>query len=309
MAIKGIIMENTENEIVETQEITSFNRKKFKENAKAQLKDRKKIPVLALLFSFLITSLIYIPYYLILASTTTGSAVPTESEITKAYGILFPLMLLIVAITSTLNIANLSLHFKIFKSSAKVTFSDFVSSFSLWLKGISATLVKSMYLYFWSMLASLPVLIISLIITSLLPKETSEQLVFTIAQIAAFVSYIPCFIILIVKNYQYSQMMNIIADNNSVSSKKALDLSSKITKGYKKDLFILDLSFIGWILLAFVTFGIALLWITPYMSLTKINAYDFLKKSYVEKLKSEQAQEEVKEETKTTEYSQEKDEE
>jgi uncharacterized membrane protein len=174
-------------------------------------------------------------------------------------------------------------------------FSDFVSSFSLWLKGISAALVKSMYLYFWSMLASLPVLIISLIITSLLPKETSEQLVFTIAQIATFVSYIPCFIILIVKNYQYSQMMNIIADNNSVYSKKALDLSSKITKGYKKDLFILDLSFIGWILLAFVTFGIALLWITPYMSLTKINAYDFLKKSYVEKLKSEQAQEKEEE--------------
>ena len=45
------------------------------------------------------------------------------------------------------------------------------------------------------------------------------------------------------------------------------------------------------------------------MSLTKINAYDFLKKSYVEKLKNEQAQEEAREETKTTESSQEKDEE
>ena len=42
------------------------------------------------------------------------------------------------------------------------------------------------------------------------------------------------------------------------------------------------------------------------MSLTKINAYDFLKKSYVEKLKSEQAQKK-EEETKTTESSQEKD--
>ena len=288
-------MEHTENEIVETQEITSFNRKKFKENAKAQLKDRKKIPALALLFSFLITSLIYIPYYLILASTTTAGTVPTEAELIKTYGIMFPLMLLIIAITSTLNIANLSLHFKIFKTSDKVKFSDFVSSFSLWLKGISATLLKSMYLYFWSMLASLPVLIISLIITTLFAKQVSEQLLLTIANIATFVSYIPCFIILIVKNYQYSQMMNIIADNNSVFSKKALDLSSKITKGYKKDLFILDLSFIGWILLSFITFGIALLWVTPYMSLTKINAYDFLKKSYVEKLKSEQAQDEVKE--------------
>lgn len=284
-------MEHTENEIVETQEITSFNRKKFKENAKAQLKDRKKIPALALLFSFLITSLIYIPYYLILASTTTAGTVPTEAELIKTYGMMFPLMLLIIAITSTLNIANLSLHFKIFKTSDKVKFSDFVSSFSLWLKGISATLLKSMYLYFWSMLASLPVLIISLIITTLFAKQVSEQLLLTITQIATFVSYIPCFIILIVKNYQYSQMMNIIADNNSVFSKKALDLSSKITKGYKKDLFILDLSFIGWILLSFVTFGIALLWVTPYMSLTKINAYDFLKKSYVEKLKAKEPQE------------------
>ena len=39
-------------------------------------------------------------------------------------------------------------------------------------------------------------------------------------------------------------------------------------KGRKMDRFVLDLSFIPWFLLCFVTCGIAFLYVTPYTDLT-----------------------------------------
>ena len=48
-------------------------------------------------------------------------------------------------------------------------------------------------------------------------------------------------------------------------------------KGHKWDLFVLDLTFIGWILLCGITFGIAGIYVIPYMTVTQINFYDELK--------------------------------
>ena len=45
--------------------------------------------------------------------------------------------------------------------------------------------------------------------------------------------------------------------------------SKRITNGYKMDLFVLQLSFIGWGLLAPFTFGLLALWLAPYMEMTE----------------------------------------
>jgi uncharacterized membrane protein len=50
-----------------------------------------------------------------------------------------------------------------------------------------------------------------------------------------------------------------------------------MTQGHKMDLFVLDLSFIGWMLLGSITLGIAYIWVLPYMNATHINAYNSLK--------------------------------
>ena len=44
--------------------------------------------------------------------------------------------------------------------------------------------------------------------------------------------------------------------------------SKNLMKGYKLDLFLLWLSFIGWALLAILTLGIGFLWLSPYVSTT-----------------------------------------
>ena len=71
--------------------------------------------------------------------------------------------------------------------------------------------------------------------------------------------------------------MYILAENKEKPALECINESKSLTYGYKMDLFVLSLSFIGWILLSVITFGIALIWILPYMNATFANAYLYLK--------------------------------
>ena len=81
----------------------------------------------------------------------------------------------------------------------------------------------------------------------------------------------------IIKSYAYSMSGYILAENKGKSVRECIKESVVMTKGYKFDLFILGLSFIGWFLLCCVTCGIALIWVGPYMQVTFANAYNLLK--------------------------------
>jgi uncharacterized membrane protein len=60
--------------------------------------------------------------------------------------------------------------------------------------------------------------------------------------------------------------------------KEALKKAWENTNGHKMDLFILGLSFIGWLMLAGLTVGILMIWLMPYMTITFDLAYDKIKK-------------------------------
>ena len=44
--------------------------------------------------------------------------------------------------------------------------------------------------------------------------------------------------------------------------------------GHKMEMFVLDLSFIGWMILCMFTFGIGMLFLHPYMQATKVEYID-----------------------------------
>ena len=81
----------------------------------------------------------------------------------------------------------------------------------------------------------------------------------------------------IIKKYSYSLVPYILIDNKNLKAKDILKLSEDMMKGHKKDLFILNLSFIGWYILSYFTFGILLLWLAPYMLVTTANFYNEIK--------------------------------
>lgn len=83
----------------------------------------------------------------------------------------------------------------------------------------------------------------------------------------------------IIKSFAYSMTFYVLAEHPEMSGSDAIKESTRIMKGNKMKLFLLMLSFIGWILLSAITFGIALIYVAPYMSLTMTNFYNEIKGS------------------------------
>lgn len=81
----------------------------------------------------------------------------------------------------------------------------------------------------------------------------------------------------IIKAISYSQAFYILAENKGKSARECIRESMEMTNGHKGELFVLGLSFIGWLLLCGITFGIAYIWVGPYMQATFTNAYKLLK--------------------------------
>jgi uncharacterized membrane protein len=77
----------------------------------------------------------------------------------------------------------------------------------------------------------------------------------------------------IIKGISYSQVFFIIAENPNVKVRDAMKISMKMTEGYKAELFVIELSFLGWCLLSILTLFIGMLWLVPYMQTTFVNVY------------------------------------
>jgi len=69
----------------------------------------------------------------------------------------------------------------------------------------------------------------------------------------------------IVAAYRYAMTPYILAENPDMGVMDAIDASKELMRGNKFRLFCLHFSFIGWNLLAVLTFGVLSLWVHPYM--------------------------------------------
>ena len=85
-----------------------------------------------------------------------------------------------------------------------------------------------------------------------------------------------------IKAYSYAMTPYILKDNPEMKNNAAIEESMRMMDGHKLELFILDLSFIGWAILSLLTCGIGFLWLAPYMSMAHVNFYEDLKKASVE---------------------------
>ena len=82
----------------------------------------------------------------------------------------------------------------------------------------------------------------------------------------------------IIKTYSYCMVPFILKDNPELSATEAITRSREMMNGNKWRAFLLDLSFIGWVLLGCITCGIVqFFWTTPYMYSTHAALYLELK--------------------------------
>ncbi len=93
----------------------------------------------------------------------------------------------------------------------------------------------------------------------------------------------------IIKGISYSQALYIAYDNPDMSPSDAIKASKKMMKGHKWEYFVLQLSFIGWIFLVILTFGIlAIFYVNPYMNMTNALYYENLKQQQNNNLSDEE---------------------
>ena len=81
----------------------------------------------------------------------------------------------------------------------------------------------------------------------------------------------------IVKSYSYAMTPYILLDKPELSATEAITESRMMMNGHKMELFLLDLSFIGWILLSILTCGILFFYTIPYMQAARAEFYRTLK--------------------------------
>ncbi|MDE7339326.1 MAG: DUF975 family protein [Lachnospiraceae bacterium] len=78
----------------------------------------------------------------------------------------------------------------------------------------------------------------------------------------------------IYKKYQYCMVEFILAENPDMPYKEVLERSKKMMDGQKWNAFVLDLSFILWHMLGFITCGISeIVFVRPYINLTRAALY------------------------------------
>ena len=80
----------------------------------------------------------------------------------------------------------------------------------------------------------------------------------------------------IIKSYEYAMVPYILAENPDISSERAFELSKEMMNGRKWDLFVLDLSFFGWSLLASIVV-IGHIFLNPYINATHAEVYLWLR--------------------------------
>ena len=81
----------------------------------------------------------------------------------------------------------------------------------------------------------------------------------------------------IIAIYRYRFALYNLCENPELGVMDALRLSKQQTMGFKLDLFVLDVTFIGWGLLCGLTLGILSIWIQPYIQQTDLAYFDAIR--------------------------------
>lgn len=115
-----------------------------------------------------------------------------------------------------------------------VEFADLFSQFDRFSTGFAQHILRSLYVTLWSLLLIVP----------------------------GFV-----------KSYSYAMTPFILAEHPNLTASQAIELSMQMMDGHKMDLFLLDLSFFGWYILAAMTANLGFLALNPYTNAAKAAFY------------------------------------
>lgn len=86
----------------------------------------------------------------------------------------------------------------------------------------------------------------------------------------------------IIKQYEYAMVPWLLSDNPNLTGERAREISRMMTYGQKWNMFVLDLSFLGWYLLGSIPLGIGTIFVSPYYRATYAELYVCLRQNILQ---------------------------
>ena len=190
----------------------------------------------------------------------------------EAYMDNLPLALTLASLVLTMFVSVIKFGFKsyclrISRGEKEVGIDELVSGFQCFWKVMGLNILTGLFTALWLLLFIIP----SIIAIYRYLMAPLWLLLFIIPGIIAL--------------YRYRMAPLLMMDQPDWSITKCIKESGRMMKGHKMDLFILDLSFIGWMLLssicAMITYVPVMdIWLMPYMQVTECHFYNELEQQY-----------------------------
>ena len=252
---------------------------KYKKFAFMQLQGRWKPAVLGTFISILL--LFIFSFFQSKTPTINYSelmTVPSEQllsalqESASGSGVGFILELLKTIVDFIVEMVLVSFFLIFSRSPDPVSLKDYFEGYNKWARAILCGLWKLLWSFLWGLLA-IPLNVIFVIVMSCFSTFSGSDTVnYSICTFLLFLGFIPMFI----KMIEYSFSFFFAAEFPEIGIRKSLRLSITIAKGHRWEIFVLNISFIGWVLLSILTCGVGFLWSLPYYYMTFTNAYHAL---------------------------------
>lgn len=272
-----------------------FERQIYKKQAREQLKHRWTHPILIefiLVGAIMGASMIFSVMVLVTTVFSQTGNLPygmQNVDPVDAVAMLksfFPVYIIgMLLYTALYGIVTLALHYfymAFSKDNNATRINTFFRGLSFWTKGITSFFWWSLWMFLWVLPFAIPFFAswLGMIFdNSFLALEQRLDASFWIFFAMCILFYVPIF----VKGIDYSQMFFIIAENPTISVRKAMKMSIAMTRGYKWKFFVMLLSFLGWFYLSALTLYILLLWLIPYVFTSFAYAYQYMKQNAIDR--------------------------
>jgi uncharacterized membrane protein len=165
-----------------------------------------------------------------------------------------------------------------------------------YLKTVGSMLWMNLFLLLWSLLAVIPFVIGWLLLFfqffgmsifwrtgNIYDWLTKEMIIILPLIFIVILASVALSIPVYVKMYSYKMTPWILADNPAIGYKRALNLSMELTRGHKWNMFVLDLSFLGWAILGLLACGIGIIFLAPYYQAVQAELYATLRQEGVDR--------------------------
>ena len=252
-----------------------MNRRELKTTAKQSVRNARgsvKPVTLALILSVL--ALTALEWAVTMLSERSGGGTHYLSQAisaqTRAYVIVALVSLIFQFLLVLLAVGYQALSLRLSRNE-EFSMDILLEGFRVWGRAVLLYLYISVILGLWAAILSMPP---SYVLAGLyMSGSVSEDMMFLLMS-----GYMA--LVMLILSYRYRMAYFILLDSPEKSIRQIITEAKAITQTHRWQLFLLDLSFVPWLLLCVLTCGVLLIWKLPYMAATYAHTYERLLEDY-----------------------------